>query len=964
MAPGSSSTKDVWTFLTSTSTTASIAKAAALAVVTGGVTYWSTRPSDRESDRPPQPPPKGAKKAQQATLDDDPFKKVRFEEPPKSESDKPIPVAVFWDVDVSVNVSAPQKLDARAHLACPSSLPAQNCSPPTGSSGRQVVQSIRKHLSGIAIGSGSEQEKLGPSGPLMSFKAYLELSSAEGISPSQVNLRSELQGSGVSLIDTPKSGRKDVADKMIIADIMAFALDVPPPARIVLLSGDRDFAYPLSLIRGRGYQVVLIVPPIGAVPILKASANHVARWRQDVLGMDRDGFGRPYEQSTPTKALPRSSSPGPHKSASTPQRPSTPTPINASSTAAARALATNTQNDVQAITSALSGPGAPPVPSVFAPLVHALAELKREGYPRPLRSLVALRITVNDKNVYEKAGASSWRDYIAVAEAAGIVILGSAGKPGTEWVTLRSLEGFPPDRSANQNSSIASVIRLDSPNREQLITPTKQTAQISGLLHTSGHALARTSSSVTHENSLDTEIDLTQDSDDDSLAPPTIFKPFVLAMQKAEQRTQRYPPLASDVSDDLQRMISAGHVECPYPMQGVGKSFGTYITLAYKHRIAKLTPSEIPGSAALEISPAYSLWYNKLRTRVSKKGLSIDTKHVGIQAQSNQKDARLVNGIKLASDASNTVYKTPFLRGLTDSSSTDERRADKSSFSSKPSLSSPSAKKSVYETGHDLMLPHKPSGVKIPVLFFPLANALLFQRRDGQYYSTEKSLHTIVSKHKSVGHLYRDLHTFQQYVDRAEREGIVSIEPGFKEGSRHVRLTAALCNPKEKVNEDVEKFPVAGADPLDSGDISPLSSTASSLSRLARHQGASNSPPSPTFLAELTNIRRTPTVEDRLRFKPLMGTMISLRRKNSLRPSGTEFANALENRQTDGEGWKDANAKAAWFGAHHADTELDYCIQAHQFGFVVVTVAKSAWTVRLSDRYEALVATSEGGVSR
>ena len=41
-------------------------------------------------------------------------------------------------------------------------------------------------------------------------------------------------------------------------DIMAFINDNPPPATTVLISSDRDFAYLLSTVRWRKYNVVLI----------------------------------------------------------------------------------------------------------------------------------------------------------------------------------------------------------------------------------------------------------------------------------------------------------------------------------------------------------------------------------------------------------------------------------------------------------------------------------------------------------------------------------------------------------------------------------------------------------------------------------------------------------------------------------------------------------------------------------
>ena len=51
-------------------------------------------------------------------------------------------------------------------------------------------------------------------GSVKTFKAYLEY--PEQMSPKALSLRSELQSCGLSLIDCPHNGRKDVADKMIM----------------------------------------------------------------------------------------------------------------------------------------------------------------------------------------------------------------------------------------------------------------------------------------------------------------------------------------------------------------------------------------------------------------------------------------------------------------------------------------------------------------------------------------------------------------------------------------------------------------------------------------------------------------------------------------------------------------------------------------------------------------------------
>lgn len=66
--------------------------------------------------------------------------------------------------------------------------------------------------------------------------------------------------------------------------MLAFAMDNPTPATVVMITGDRDFAYAASLLRLRGYEVIMIVPP----PVhmsLKMQANKVHDWQRDVLGL-------------------------------------------------------------------------------------------------------------------------------------------------------------------------------------------------------------------------------------------------------------------------------------------------------------------------------------------------------------------------------------------------------------------------------------------------------------------------------------------------------------------------------------------------------------------------------------------------------------------------------------------------------------------------------------------------------
>jgi len=77
----------------------------------------------------------------------------------------------------------------------------ENCPVPFNISGYSVVNNI----CALALSYGT----------IKSLKAYLGIAEQTFV-PRAVALRSELQSSGVSLVDCPHNGRKDVADKMII----------------------------------------------------------------------------------------------------------------------------------------------------------------------------------------------------------------------------------------------------------------------------------------------------------------------------------------------------------------------------------------------------------------------------------------------------------------------------------------------------------------------------------------------------------------------------------------------------------------------------------------------------------------------------------------------------------------------------------------------------------------------------
>jgi len=87
----------------------------------------------------------------------------------------------------------------------------ENCPAPSSASGYAVVNKIRSITQ--------------PYGSIRTFRAYLEVSDQLAAPASRTqNIRSELQCSGVTLVDCPHNGRKDVADKMLIGKLLFYSV--------------------------------------------------------------------------------------------------------------------------------------------------------------------------------------------------------------------------------------------------------------------------------------------------------------------------------------------------------------------------------------------------------------------------------------------------------------------------------------------------------------------------------------------------------------------------------------------------------------------------------------------------------------------------------------------------------------------------------------------------------------------
>ncbi|KAJ3285826.1 hypothetical protein HK104_009314 [Borealophlyctis nickersoniae] len=278
----------------------------------------------------------------------------------------------------------------------------ENCSVPRGMSGAEVANKIGDAFCEF--------------GQVVLLKSYLE-KSGETFSDRVINLQSELQGSGVSLTLCPPRGSKETVDPMIVADMMAFAMDNPPHSVIVLISGDGDFSYALSLLKRRHYTICVVVNNANAPDVLRTAATHVMNWRLDVLKHTVvDEF---IGEATGTVPTPPTTTRRDGDAETDPVAPSPPLQNGALTTRRKSNSASTSSTDLDN----------------FTELVEVLKAFQREENVKPLRSQVATRVKIRNPLLYGRSGGpKKFTDYAAAAESKGLVKMGGTG--GYEWIAL------------------------------------------------------------------------------------------------------------------------------------------------------------------------------------------------------------------------------------------------------------------------------------------------------------------------------------------------------------------------------------------------------------------------------------------------------------------------------------------------------------------------------------------------
>ncbi|TEB36147.1 hypothetical protein FA13DRAFT_1706418 [Coprinellus micaceus] len=304
-------------------------------------------------------------------------------------------------------------------------------------------------------------------GVIKSFKGYMPNTDLHPIWGAS-KLRSQLQSSGVSLTDVP--GRRDVSDKMVIVDMLGYALDRSPNETVlILITAEPSFSYSLAFLRMRNYRVVLLAPESESTLSLISQTPSCFNWVNQTQpagpSNDTQSHATPTQSSAGLPEVGKASLQGNQQSPSHFQQSHAddqeedPVDMAQANIQAATHDRTaeqsppwygvsnlppspfdeNGQHSNAAREAGAISPSGPStssdVPAYLFTLVDVLRCFRKNGVLRPLRTTVALEIVRRDKFAYKNAGCATFAQFTSMAEALGFITLG--GWTGTAWIALR-----------------------------------------------------------------------------------------------------------------------------------------------------------------------------------------------------------------------------------------------------------------------------------------------------------------------------------------------------------------------------------------------------------------------------------------------------------------------------------------------------------------------------------------------
>ncbi|KAJ3052814.1 hypothetical protein HK097_005610 [Rhizophlyctis rosea] len=233
--------------------------------------------------------------------------------------------------------------------------------------------------------------------------------------------------------------------------MMLFAIHNPAPAVIVLISGDGDFSYALSLLNGLQYTIVLVVNNPNAPPVLQNAAQHVLQWRLDVLKVEVNAIAQ--EVNAEDVSLAGVAPAQPAERSETDFVPTAQTTSHTLDTTPVTSPASRTTQDNRinialappptSLSRARQGGDVGDVDEVasqneednFGDLIHVLRGFLAEGVPRPQRSKVQMRLLTRNPVLYQRDSVlRNFKQYSTAAEKAGYVVKG--GTSAAAWIAL------------------------------------------------------------------------------------------------------------------------------------------------------------------------------------------------------------------------------------------------------------------------------------------------------------------------------------------------------------------------------------------------------------------------------------------------------------------------------------------------------------------------------------------------
>jgi len=145
---------------------------------------------------------------------------------------------------------------------------------------------------------------MGNAGGGCSSPHHYHFSAYEFFSETQTELHQTLINSGIRLHQLAHGKTRNEMEKMMMADVLLWAMDTPPPANIIFMIGSVDFCYVFQKLRQRSYNVFLICQSMSKMSQgMLCGVNYCLGWLSFLRSLQNEDqqshFPKPNEQKNP-----------------------------------------------------------------------------------------------------------------------------------------------------------------------------------------------------------------------------------------------------------------------------------------------------------------------------------------------------------------------------------------------------------------------------------------------------------------------------------------------------------------------------------------------------------------------------------------------------------------------------------------------------------------------------------------